>query len=346
MNKLALSAYFKGLFVALCGALLARYLNLPIPWLLGSLLLTALFNLNGVRVAAPAWGRKFGLTIIGISLGLFVTPQMLGLIVQHAWLLAASSLFAIALGVMGTFWVYRFGGVDFTTAWFASAVGGASEMANIAQQHCADVGKVVSAHSLRVLMVVSIVPFFYQFVGWHGADDTQIIRAEAFHWDGLIVLLALAYATARFFEWRKWSNPWTFGPLLSASVLTALGIHLSVLPDFASPLGQLMIGWALGNKFAPGFFRTAPRFLSVVALSVLMSLFLAALVTILLTRYSEIAVATLGLGLAPGGVAEMTITAKVLQLGVPLVTAFHIVRMVSVVGSATLLHDWIKKKMA
>ena len=34
------------------------------------------------------------------------------------------------------------------------------------------------------------------------------------------------------------------------------------------------------------------------------------------------------LGTAPGGIAEMCITAKVLQLGVPLVTAFHVTRVV------------------
>ena len=38
--------------------------------------------------------------------------------------------------------------------------------------------------------------------------------------------------------------------------------------------------------------------------------------------------ATLVLGMAPGGIAEMCITAKVLQLGVPLVTAFHVTRVV------------------
>ena len=37
---------------------------------------------------------------------------------------------------------------------------------------------------------------------------------------------------------------------------------------------------------------------------------------------------TLILGNAPGGFAEMCVTANVLQLGVPLVTAFHLTRLV------------------
>jgi uncharacterized membrane protein AbrB (regulator of aidB expression) len=38
--------------------------------------------------------------------------------------------------------------------------------------------------------------------------------------------------------------------------------------------------------------------------------------------------ATLVLATAPGGIAEMAITAKVLELGVPLVTSFHVTRVV------------------
>jgi uncharacterized membrane protein AbrB (regulator of aidB expression) len=40
--------------------------------------------------------------------------------------------------------------------------------------------------------------------------------------------------------------------------------------------------------------------------------------------------ATMVLGTAPGGIAEMAITAKVLQLGVPVVTAFQVCRLVAV----------------
>ena len=54
-------------------------------------------------------------------------------------------------------------------------------------------------------------------------------------------------------------------------------------------------------------------------------------------------------GNVPGGntngVAEMTITAKVLQLGVPIVTALHISRMVAVVGTAGILCRYLQPIM-
>ena len=70
--------------------------------------------------------------------------------------------------------------------------------------------------------------------------------------------------------------------------------------------------------------------MSAVVVSVLVSIALAAAFGVAIALASGQNAATLVLGMAPGGVAEMAITAKVLQLGVPLVTAFHVTRLVVV----------------
>ena len=49
---------------------------------------------------------------------------------------------------------------------------------------------------------------------------------------------------------------------------------------------------------------------------------------------------TLLLGTSPGGITEMAITAKVLQLGVPVVTAFQVCRLVAVLVLAEPLYRW------
>jgi uncharacterized membrane protein AbrB (regulator of aidB expression) len=58
---------------------------------------------------------------------------------------------------------------------------------------------------------------------------------------------------------------------------------------------------------------------------------------------SELHPATLVLGTAPGGIAEMCITAKVLQLGVPLVTAFHVARVVVILLTTVPLYARIEQ---
>jgi len=56
--------------------------------------------------------------------------------------------------------------------------------------------------------------------------------------------------------------------------------------------------------------------------------------------------ATLVLGTAPGGVAEMSITAKVLQLGVPVVTALHVTRVVVLLLSTAPIFAWARAQRA
>ena len=63
------------------------------------------------------------------------------------------------------------------------------------------------------------------------------------------------------------------------------------------------------------FFRAAPRFIAAVAVFTLVALALAFGLGALLSLWSAAPVPTLILGTTPGGIAEMAITAKVLQLG-------------------------------
>jgi hypothetical protein len=81
-------------------------------------------------------------------------------------------------------------------------------------------------------------------------------------------------------------------------------------------------------RFEPDFLKGAHRFVAAVAASVVAAIVLSAAVAALAAVLTGLYPATVVLGMAPGGIAEMCITAKVLQLGVPLVTAFHVTRVV------------------
>ena len=68
--------------------------------------------------------------------------------------------------------------------------------------------------------------------------------------------------------------------------------------------------------------------MAVAGLTAAMSIVLAFAFAALLGLVSAVPLPTLALATAPGGVSEMCITAKVLQLGVPLVTVCHVLRVV------------------
>lgn len=336
--------YFYSFCFALCGAFIAQQLNLPIPWLLGPLFLTALLKINNAPIECHKSARQIGLLIIGLSLGLYFTPDMIRTVLSHWAILLVGLAFALIMGAVTACIVFKWGHVDFKTAWFGSAVGGANEMSNLAEHYQARVDKVASAHALRVLLVVVFIPFFYRLMGWHGSDQS-LISSIPIHWGKFILLFVLCLLGCFIFKKFKLPNPWTFGPLLVAILLTSNSIQLSSIPPSILHLGQVLLGWSLGNKFSQSFFKTAPRYMSVVAGANILSIGMAFLCSYALVYFVDIPIPTILLGLSPGGVAEMTLTAKVLHLGVPMVTAFHVVRMIGVMSTVGPLYLYIDKKL-
>jgi membrane AbrB-like protein len=126
-------------------------------------------------------------------------------------------------------------------------------------------------------------------------------------------------------------NAWVIGPLVVAMMLTAGGVHLSRLPEWMIRAGQLMIGVSLGTRFTPAFVHTAPKYLLGVGACTLVAMILAGGFALALANFAGINAGTALLATSPGGIAEMSLTARVLHLGVPIVTAFHVSRMVVVV---------------
>lgn len=120
------------------------------------------------------------------------------------------------------------------------------------------------------------------------------------------------------------------GSLLVATGLTLAEIHLSAIPPWLSNAAQLAIGVSMGVRFTAGFVHTAPRWLSTVMVGTLAMILLCALFGWVLAWAGGLPAATMILATAPGGIAEMAITAKVLQLGAAVVTTCHVCRLVAV----------------
>jgi len=212
------------------------------------------------------------------------------------------------------------------TAYYAGAVGVASEMTLLSERVGARTDLVAAAHSLRLMVVVLVIPFGLQASGLTGVDVTPA-GPRVVHSAGLLALALCTGAGALLMQRLGRANPWFMGALVVAMGFTMVGVTLSAVPVWLSNAAQLVIGVSLGVRFTPGFLHTAPRWLASVALGTLVMMGLCAGFAWLLSKGTGLHPVTLLLGTSPGGITEMSITAKVLQLGVPVVTAFHVTRM-------------------
>jgi len=321
---------------ALCVAL-----RTPIPWMLGPLFSIAILRIAGAPLGTPVEMRYAGQWIIGTSLGLYFTPHVVHEVVGIWWMLVLGALFAIVLGYVSGVALARMAGLDRTTGIFASVPGGAAEMSILGERFGGRIDRIAAAQSLRILIVVAIVPGAITALGAHG-DDVYVPGATTFAPAGFAVLMAATLAGGFAFQRLRLPNAFVLGSLAVAIPLTALTIDLSSLPQPVSSFGQLLLGCALGSRFEPDFARGAHRFVTAVALTVLLSIALAAAFGAGLAWVSGLHPATLVLGNAPGGIAEMCITAKVLQLGVPIVTAFHVTRLVVLLLTTPLVFPRVR----
>jgi membrane AbrB-like protein len=337
-------AFVPALALALLAALVCVSLDTPLPWLIGPLFATALACMLGVPLRAPVQAREAGQWAIGTALGLYFSAPVLAVLAHYAGWIALAVLFALLLGAAGAWLLQRLCEADKATAFFAMAIGGASEMAVQGERHGARVERVAAAHSLRIMMVVGTIPFMVRALHARAALPAFVPAAAEVHYPGLVLLALATGAGALLLKRRQVPNAWVIGPLAVALLLTASGIYLSRLPEWAIRGGQLLIGVSLGTRFTPGFVHTAPRFLASVAACTLAALLLASGFALALAHLTGMHWATAVLATSPGGIAEMALTARVLNLGVPVVTAFHVTRMVVVVLAIGPAYRFLMRK--
>ncbi|MEY4980447.1 MAG: hypothetical protein RLZZ352_2717 [Pseudomonadota bacterium] len=342
------------LLLAYGAARLCVWLHTPIPWMMGPLLATALVSILGAHTESWVAFRNTGQWIVGTALGLYFTPEVGHLILGWWWAIALGVLWALALGLGFGAWLRHHHAPRWpdlspaqlrSTSYFASAIGGASEMTLLAERHGARTDLVAAAHSLRVLMVTLTLPFALQFWGVHGLhplpDTLRSVQA-----DGLALLAGLTLLGVWLMRRLGRANPWLMGGLLVSMGLSLSGVVLSALPGGLTNAAQMVIGVSLGVRFTPAFLHTAPRWLASVALGSAVMMALCAAFAWALAALTGAHPATLVLGTSPGGIAEMAITAKVLQLGVPVVTAFQVSRLVAVLILAEPLFRWWNARQA
>lgn len=335
------------LLLALVAAQLCVALRTPVPWMIGPLLATSAASILGQPTRSIGALRNGGQWVIGTALGLYFTPQVTALVAGLWWAIVLAVAWALALGWAFGLWLdrghaARMGGSraqQRATSYFAGAIGGASEMTLLAEREGARTDLVASAHSLRLIIVTLTVPFAITFAGLPGVDLTP--PGPRGVQPGGLALLALATgAGALLMRHTGRANPWFMGAFLVAMGLTMAGIALSALPQWLTNAAQLVIGVSLGVRFRPEFLRSAPRWLVSVALGTVGMIVLCAGFGALLAYGSGLHWATMVLGTSPGGIAEMAITAKVLRLGVPVVTAFQVCRLVAVLILVEPLYRW------
>ncbi|MDP3815522.1 AbrB family transcriptional regulator [Pseudomonas sp.] len=308
--------------VGLAGGYLASLIGWPLPWIIGALLAVIVARCSGWLIREVPGGRQTGQWLVASAIGLHFSRDVMGELLNHFPLILAGAFLTLLLSLIGILLLRR-AGIDRATAFFASMPGGASEMVNLAQRHQAETAKVAAAHSLRLLLVVLLIPPLFTW----SLPPMAPPPAAVLSWPWLAALLPGGALLAWLWGRLKQPNPWMLGPL-TVCALASVGFDLHLgLPQGLGQAGQWLIGCALGCHFDRAFFRSAPSFLARILLFSLLAMLAAALLGQGLGWLASEKPNALMLGMMPGGITELCLTAEALQLSVALVTALQVLRL-------------------
>lgn len=317
---------------AAVGYLLER-LHVPLPWMIGPMLLSAGLALARRPVPTHKYYRPAGQVVVATAVGLYFTEAAVVVLLDQVWLMLTAALLTIVGGFAVAAILIRLGRTDGTTAFFAALPGGPVEMAILAERNGARGTPVALSQTMRIVAIVMLIPPILVF--FDGGGSAYAASAEIpVSWPGLAALLALAIGAALAIQRTGLPNGFFLGPLGAAAVLTASGIWLSSIPPFLLAAGQIVLGISLGARFDREDVLHNRRFAWAAAFTTLLLLTITSAVALALWTVSSETLPTLVLATAPGSITEMALTAKLLEQAVASVTAFHLVRIFVIIPFA------------
>jgi hypothetical protein len=326
------------------GGVIFSWLGLPLPWLLGPMLVNLVGAMLQLPIAAPNRLRPYVIVVIGVLLGSGFTPDVLGQVSGWAISLLFLAFYLIVSGVLVVPY-YRFvGRFDPVSAYFAGMPGGLSEMMIIGKDMGGDDKAIILAHASRILIVVCVVAVWFRLVlgvdmGNQAAGGVRLADIPGWELGVLALCGGFGLILGRVL---RLPAPTLLGPMILSSLAHGTGLVFSAPPRELVVIAQIFLGTIMGCRFI----GTRPAQIGgalVLGLgATVLMLSVTAAFAVLLHRYFGQSLEQVILAYAPGGLTEMSLVALAMQADVTYVAAHHLLRITLVILVAPFIFSTLR----
>ncbi len=327
-------ATYSGAFIF---GLIGYWLNVPLAWMIGALIFAASMRMLELPLAIPAHTRPAGQVLIASSVGLAFTPDAVSAMGSLLIPMLAAALLTIVIGFLVAAVLMRMTDVDAITATLASVPMGPVESANLANKHGVQPGPVVFSQTLRIVLLVLLIPPIMVALDGSVTDPHAALRTTGWTLPGSLLLCAIALLGSWVFKLIRLSNPFFVGALGATALAAALSLPITAYPYPVLVIAQIFLGVWLGAVFDRELLRRAGGFLGAAFVSSILMIGLCALMGLSFAWATGQQWQVMILATAPGSVTEMALTAKIIQEGLATVTAFHILRIFIILPFAPII---------
>lgn len=325
------------------GGIIFYGIHIPLPWTLGPLVATLLWKTLGKKsVCWPTPIRNSGLVILGYTMGSPFTLEIARQIFGQLPGMMLSTLAIMTISLLVGWFTSRRTGVGLINGLIGSVPGGLSQMAVVCEEiKDADVAIVTLMQVTRLLTVVFTVPLLatYGLANDLSGFTNTVIFTTLEPWT-VALFAVVAIASAEIARMIKFPTPYLMGPVFGTIALILGGNSAPHFPQFVLSLAQITIGIRMGADIK---FDGLKNWKSIVSYSFggIIVVIIASLgIDYILTKVYSISFLTAFISTAPGGMAEMGITAIAVHADVSLVVAYQLFRLISMLIIAIPIVKW------
>jgi uncharacterized protein len=334
----------KTLVLAIMGGALFCLLHVPLPWTLGPIAAVSLFSyFLRRRIYWSVKIRNTALILLGYEMGRPFTLETGQAILAQFPMMLLATMITVMAGVLTGWIMYKKTGIGLTSCLLGCVPGGLSQMVILADEmDGTDATAVTIMQTMRMLSVVFVVPFLAMYC-LPVPDDGNGVTAAAASADisTILTFAVVAVVGAIAGKWLHLPTATLLGPILStgAYVLLSGGTMAPLVPIIYINMAQVCVGAYIGSSINLRKLRQYHGMglclfggvLFVLGISLGMGFFVA--------EFTKASFATAFLSTAPGGLAEMGITALVVGADISTMTAYQLVRLLFIM----LLFPYIVK---
>jgi membrane AbrB-like protein len=340
-----LTPHINALVSGALGAAVAYTINLPMPWLLGTMIGTAAFALTGRQIKVYEPLRFAMMTILGVLLGCSFSPEFPRTIGSNAIIMVLILLYTILAIAFVYAMVVRTTKVDTVTAFFSAVPGGVNEMTLMGTERGGDEAALAVHHSLRLILVIFTVSVVFALAFGYSRPALTGVQIELgapqeYAW--ILSLAALGFGFGRLI--RLPATP-ILGPMILSATAHVTGLT-AVKPDpIIIAIAQLVCGAALGTRLAalPRKALASAAFagVKITVFLLLFTLLFVWVVSLVVDRpFPELLLA-----FAPGGLVEMGLIALSVGADTSFVSISQVTRFFIVVSIALPLFKLFEKRL-
>jgi membrane AbrB-like protein len=318
--------------IGVLGGWVAWWLGLPLPWMLGPLILVMILAIKGVSVHVNKQANRFFLGLLGFWLG---TGFEAGLLKELATWYPSVLLMLLSVAltlVINTLVFKKLAGLDIITSVFSSLPGTMNAVVIQGDKLGGDARWIAIAQAVRIALVVISTSMIFYFMPGQALENPSIELGKLTHlaWLALIPIgwwLAkqLRFPMAEF-----------LGPMLISATLSLTIIDIQ-LPSWVMIITFVVLGSSIGSRFSGTCVTQLLKVSRYAVLATFLGMLIAGLFAFLTWKLTSIPLSHAFLALVPGGVGEMALIATAAGINPIYVVYIHLTRLFVLILSAPLL---------